>query len=124
MQQLKRVPVVVACESCGKEFVYTRVDRKGASKRFCNSCNVSRARKNLKLQAVAYKGGECQRCGYKKCIAALEFHHRDPSQKSFDLGTRGLTRGWGEIKEELDKTDLLCANCHREVEEEIHSGIS
>ena len=37
---------------------------------------VSRRRKKLKQQAVKYLGGKCICCGYNKCIAALEFHHK------------------------------------------------
>ena len=67
-----------------------------------------------KLRAVEYKGGKCQRCGYSAYYGALEFHHRDPSQKDFTIGH--VNRKWDNIVAELDKCDLLCANCHREVE--------
>ena len=68
--------------------------------------------------AVEYKGGKCINCGYKKDIAALDFHHVDETKKDFGLSQRGLTRSWDRIKKELDKCILVCANCHRE----IHSG--
>ena len=82
-----------------------------------SSAAVKRRRKKLKMMAVELKGGKCTMCGYNRCIHALEFHHVDPSQKEFALGTSGLTRSWDRIKKELEKTILLCANCHREVEE-------
>jgi hypothetical protein len=66
-----------------------------------------------KKKAVEYKGGKCQECGYKKCIAALEFHHRDPNEKDFEISNGA--RNWDKIKAELDKCDLLCSNCHKEV---------
>lgn len=46
---------------------------------------------------------------------ALEFHHRDLTQKDFGISSRGYTRSWNVVKQELDKCDILCANCHREV---------
>ena len=63
----------------------------------------------------------CSRCGYNRCSEALEFHHRDPSQKELDLAT-AIRYGWKieRILLEIDKCDVLCANCHREVE---HSGV-
>lgn len=67
-----------------------------------------------KLKAIAYKGGKCQRCGYDKCVAALDFHHRDPSEKEFQWVRLRRLR-WDRVLAELDKCDLLCANCHREV---------
>lgn len=69
----------------------------------------------LKEQYVAYKGGKCQICGYNKCLGALEFHHRDPNEKEFNLSV--FRRDFESVKSELDKCDLLCANCHREQEE-------
>jgi len=70
-------------------------------------------RQRAKLKAVAYKGSACSVCGYSKCIAALEFHHPDPAGK--DFGISGKTRSWERIKAELDKCELVCANCHREI---------
>ena len=56
---------------------------------------------------------KCIKCGFDH-PAALDFHHRDPSQK---LNTIGDLKWAGASKErmqkELDKCDVLCANCHR-----------
>lgn len=65
--------------------------------------------------AVTYKGGKCERCGYDRCIDALEFHHIDPVQKDFTISAKGYTRSWNKVKAELDKCIMLCANCHREL---------
>ena len=80
-----------------------------------NKYHVDKRRLKMKILAIKYKGGECQNCGYNKCIAALEFHHRNPEEKSFGIGTP-LSKTWEAIRTELDKCDLLCSNCHREVE--------
>jgi len=58
-------------------------------------------------------------CGYSKYAGALDFHHLDEKNKSFDLSTRGLTRSWVKTKAETDKCILVCANCHRE----LHAGL-
>lgn len=70
--------------------------------------------RSIKKEWLDYKGGECEECGYKKCPAALEFHHLDPSQK--DPNWRNM-RSWSleMIRSELDKCQLLCSNCHKEV---------
>lgn len=82
---------------------------------YCKPCTnkqtVDRQRK-IKLQAIEYKGGKCIDCGYNKCIAALEFHHLDPSTK--DLSMNWRLRSFEKIKFELDKCVLLCCRCHRE----------
>lgn len=70
--------------------------------------------KDRKKQAVAYKGGKCVRCGYSKCIASLHFHHVSPEKKSFSLSKMLAKKGFEAVKDELDKCELLCANCHGE----------
>ena len=67
----------------------------------------------FKIRCVVYKGGKCQKCGYEKCHTALDFHHRDNKEKEFGINImRG--KSWAIVTAELDKCDLLCANCHRE----------
>lgn len=84
-----------------------------------NKVHVSSRRQKLKALAVEYKGGQCELCGYSRCLRALEFHHRDPNEKDFAIGSKGVTRSWEKTKAEVDKCALLCANCHRE----IHDGL-
>lgn len=55
------------------------------------------------------------KCGYNKCEAALQFHHRNPEEKSFGIAAKGEARSWVKTVKELDKCDLLCANCHAEL---------
>lgn len=85
-----------------------------------NYNKVKTFRQKLKIKAIEYKGGCCQKCGYNKCNAALEFHHLDPNEKDFGIGTYTVL-SWDKIKEELDKCILVCANCHREIHEEINN---
>lgn len=91
----------------------------------CSACNVSaviKRRRKLKLMAVEYKGGCCSRCGYSKSVAALDFHHRDPSKKDFQISKRGYCLSWDRMKVELDKCDLVCRNCHAEIHEIEHGS--
>lgn len=75
-------------------------------------------RRCMKRKALHYSGGCCVKCGYKRCAAALVFHHTDPTKKDFQIGS-GRTLGWDSIKLEVDKTVLLCGNCHSE----LHFGL-
>lgn len=70
-------------------------------------------RKKAKLNLVEYKGGKCEKCGYNKCVDALEFHHLDPNEKDFSVG--GKSWSLERLKKEVDKCILICANCHREL---------
>jgi hypothetical protein len=108
-------------EKCDDDF-YIRVDTLNLSA-WCKKCiktsnqtrKVSDWRHRKKIRAVEYKGGKCQRCGYDRCVYALQFHHRDPDTKEFSIAS-ATKWTWAHLKEELDKCDLLCANCHAEVE--------
>ena len=80
---------------------------------------VIKRRKKLKEMALIYLGGRCEVCGYTKCSAALDFHHKDESNKRFGISAKGYTRSWEAVKAELDGCYLLCANCHREA----HAGV-
>lgn len=66
----------------------------------------------LKLQAVEYKGGKCEKCGYNKYFN-LSFHHRDPTEKDYDWKYL-RKQSWVTICKELDKCMILCHNCHGE----------
>ena len=43
----------------------------------------------------------------------LDFHHRDPKTKKFNIADRCKRYSKKALQEELDKCDVLCANCHR-----------
>jgi transposase len=82
----------------------------------CRQQHVSEWRRRVKLRLVAEAGGSCRACGYDLCVAALQFHHLEPSSKSFALSRNGVTRSFAEARAEAKKCVLLCANCHAEVE--------
>jgi transposase len=84
--------------------------------RRCRSEAVSRRRRRVKLALISEAGGACQLCGYDRYQGALEFHHRDPSQKSFGFSAGGVTRTIDMLRNEAKKCVLLCSNCHAEVE--------
>jgi hypothetical protein len=90
----------------------------------CASEAVARKRKQLKIDAIKYLGGSCKYCGYSKCVSALEFHHRDPSKKEFGISMKGYTKSWESIRVELDKCDLVCSNCHKEIHENLKTPVA
>ena len=104
------------CPKCKTSKPKSDFYQSSKSSSFCKTCimqsNKERQRKTKAL-AIKYKGGKCSKCGYDRCLAALEFHHIDPSTKDKDYfnSRGGLTNSF---KSELDKCVLLCANCHRE----------
>ena len=81
-----------------------------------------RERRERKERLVEMLGGQCLICGYHKCVAALEFHHRDPVQKLFPLSKEYLLKPWTVILTEAEKCDLYCANCQRELEDALREA--
>lgn len=69
-------------------------------------------KRQRKQQAIEYLGGLCVSCKSSFHPAVYEFHHRDPSEKDRDP-SKMLNLTWERLTKELDKCDLLCANCHR-----------
>lgn len=85
----------------------------------CRSGRTAQDRRNIKIKLVSDFGGKCIHCGYNKSFWALEFHHRDPSQKRYNIGFLIRDRKYELAYEECLKCDLVCANCHAEQEEKF-----
>lgn len=110
------------CVLCGKIF-----ETNYHNKKYCYECSPSQkevssaerlkqTKRRMKHLLVQYKGGKCENCGYDKCEAALQFHHRNPEEKEFNLSHINFaTYDIEKLYEEIDKCDLLCANCHAEI---------
>lgn len=69
-----------------------------------------------KYEEIMRRGGACEICGYCKNIAALEFHHKNPEEKEFNVDMRKFSNmNLEKLETELEKCILVCANCHREL---------
>ena len=64
-------------------------------------------------------GRKCSNCGYDRCLDAIQFHHKDPATKKFEISDSIFGKSGNytekEIIEEVNKCLLLCANCHFEL---------
>lgn len=107
--------VVIKCNRCsvaslkGKCFCATHLKE---------SSDKSRAlARQAKRLAVTYKGSCCFDCGLRTDVLSVyDFHHLDPKKKDFsfrDVRRRCRLELDAELKAELDKCVMLCANCHR-----------
>jgi hypothetical protein len=58
------------------------------------------------------KSLSCIKCG-ENHPACIQFHHRDPKQKNISVSL-APKKGWSvsRILTEINKCDVLCANCH------------
>lgn len=78
---------------------------------------VSSKRRKRKEMAVKRLGGKCAICGYDKCIAALDFHHKNRATKTHEVSSL-YDSTLEKFLCEVDKCELLCCRCHAE----LHDG--
>lgn len=95
---------------CGKE--YTPSTKYGDVRVKCSACLKRTKASDVKARCVEYLGGVCKDCSGVFPPVVYDFDHRDPKKKEFKISGHYIFR-WAELKRELDKCDLRCANCHR-----------
>lgn len=69
----------------------------------------SAARRQFLAELKVERG--CADCGYDAHPAALDFDHVR-GEKKFNIA-HGVTRKWDKLLQEIEKCDVVCANCHR-----------
>ena len=52
----------------------------------------------------------------------LDLHHRDPSTKEYDIAAKASRMNPDVLRAEIDKCDVLCANCHRDLHHQIRQA--
>lgn len=78
-------------------------------------------RRRRKINLIKVCGNKCNLCGYNKTISALEFHHINPEEKEYNIAAKGTCHQLETDLKEVQKCILVCANCHREIHENMYS---
>ena len=80
------------CPTCGKE-----IKRKHPNTQYCSEIcrrkynkgakykKLNKAAKKKRIKLINIKGGKCEICGWDESFVALEFHHKNPSEKEFSI---------------------------------------
>ena len=55
----------------------------------------------------------CSDCGVKYPYFVMDFDHRGDVDKEFSISVGVRRNGFEELKKEIEKCDIVCANCHR-----------
>lgn len=98
----------------------------GYNRLHCKVCSRQRVyefRRNCKKKLVELFGGKCEICGYNKCLRSLEFHHIDPTTKTFTISKYAVV-SLNRLFEEIKKCILVCGNCHGEIEDGLILDVS
>lgn len=106
------------CQQCGiekdtyKDYYWSN----GHTRNICKECVKENERKKYtkrQEEFMLFKSNfSCKKCGEKRPYL-LDFHHKDPNEKDFAISDKPRIN-LNKIQEEINKCDVLCANCHRE----------
>lgn len=56
----------------------------------------------------------CKYCG-ETHPACLDFHHRNPEEKTANISFLIRNRSFESVQDEIKKCDVVCSNCHRKL---------
>jgi len=90
-------------------YYYKDVERSRARQRERAARNAARNKEFLREYKATHP---CIECGESDPVV-LDFHHRDRTQKAFTVAHRAGRIGQATLLKEIEKCDILCANCHR-----------
>ena len=80
-----------------------------------NTAKSPRARKRAakwRLAQIIKSDKGCVDCGYNKSPYALQFDHISDNKKANVSNLIRSDYSWVTIKAEIDKCEIVCANCH------------
>lgn len=111
----------IVCMPCGNTFKKSRINQLYCSPN-CKNKAIYKRRISFGLRpevirlyritdSVKLTAG-CKYCGYNIHPAALDFDHPVGVEKRFNIG-QGANRNIVILWEEINKCDVVCANCHR-----------
>lgn len=97
-----------SCRDCNKAYHYAHWDRHMAQ---VKARDQRLRRENRQRMVDLLRRSRCADCG-ERDIVVLEFDHlRD---KRWNIGAMiSRNREWAQILEEIEKCEVVCANCHR-----------
>lgn len=78
--------------------------------------DVVNFRRRIKIALVQAFGDKCAICGQSFEQYVYDFHHINPAQKSFSISGNGITHSKADTAKEAQKCIMVCANCHRIIE--------
>lgn len=85
---------------------------------YANKEQYKRRNKEQAAKMTAYirelkESTACMDCGEFYPYYVMDFDHRDPSLKVSPVARLITSGSWTKLLTEIDKCDIVCANCHR-----------
>jgi len=106
----KSVILQASCKSCNAAYNKKHYEVNKKSYIEGNKARINRTKKLL----FEYKAKTpCMDCGGRYPHFCMDFDHRDPETKLFNVSVLAHRGGKQKLLDEMAKCDLVCANCHR-----------
>ena len=110
------------CSKCKRELpienFHWRNKAKGIRRSDCKECHSKQVKdryvQNKAVINALKETQSCVKCGYNKCVAALDYHHIDETTKTDTVAKLSTHSNIETALKETEKCIILCANCHRE----------
>lgn len=96
------------CRECTHEYYQGHYNE---NKKQYMERNRATKRRNRE-RVLSMKDAPCTDCGGTFPRHVMEFDHLDPSVKEFSIGRAGWS-WYKKIEKELEKCEIVCANCHK-----------
>lgn len=120
------------CGRCGRNRLLKFFNKRRASglQSYCRDCHRAanqthyldnrrahlekavRRRARLRQLVNEAKSRPCADCGLSYPFYVMDFDHREV--KDFAISQAWRARSWAAVMAEIEKCDVVCANCHRE----------
>ena len=97
------------CRECGKTF--TRNHYRQNKRQYVERTLRSHAKRREFLHQT--KSRPCTDCGIQYPYYVMDFDHREGEEKIFEMNRVSYVT-MSALKREIEKRDVVCANCHRE----------
>jgi hypothetical protein len=97
------------CKDCGKLLTKSHYQRN--KKQYMDKNLRSLKKRREFVQKM--KNKPCADCGIVYPYYVMDFDHRENETKEFGLH-KVTQKALGALKREIEKCDVVCANCHRE----------
>lgn len=97
------------CKPCANAHNRERYEKDPARKALIRKHNKKNRLNNQKKLFQYLSKSKCASCGETN-ILTLQFDHLN--NKKFEIGNQSNYLSWKTLKKEIDKCQVLCANCH------------